>query len=329
MIAILFRFVLVSLLFAGAAAVVAPAAAGETPTLRAHISVAKEILTLGDFFKNAGSLAEKPLFRAPDLGEIGTVEAWRVIDAARLVGLSGEDADGITEVVVERRSIRVSGKDIAKLIKGAIAEQARLPSPDSISMVFAAPPQGVDADPGAIDPIRLAGLRWSRRSGRFNAFIDIDEGRRKRRIRLNGTAHEMITIAMLSRSYSRDEIVSRDDIIMERVPRGQVGARAVLSADEIAGKAVRRDQRARQPLDPDDFTRPMLVRRGETVTIFFEIPGLTLTARGKALESGIDGDMVNVVNSQSNRIIRARIVGRGKVSVKRQRPKILKLSEAG
>ncbi len=329
MIAIFFRFVLVCLILASAAAIVGPAAAADRPTLRAHITVAKEILTVGDFFENAGAVADEPLFRAPDLGEIGTIKTWRVVDAARLVGLSGETAAGISEITVERRSIKISGADITKLIADTIAKRARLPSSDSLLLAFATPPQAVDADPGAVDPIHLAGLRWSRRTGRFSAAIDVEQGSKKQRIRLIGTAQEMITIATLSRSYSRDEVISRDDIVLERVARGQAGARVVLTADEIAGKAARRNQRARQPLNPDDFMVPMLVRRGETVTIFFEIPGLTLTARGKALESGIEGDMVNVVNSQSRRIVRARIVGRGKVTVKRHIPKLLKLSEAG
>jgi flagella basal body P-ring formation protein FlgA len=45
------------------------------------------------------------------------------------------------------------------------------------------------------------------------------------------------------------------------------------------------------------------------------VPGITLTVRGKALESGAAGELVNVQNLQSKRTIQGTVTGQGVVTV--------------
>jgi flagella basal body P-ring formation protein FlgA len=61
--------------------------------------------------------------------------------------------------------------------------------------------------------------------------------------------------------------------------------------------------------------KPQLVERSESVTIVYQAPGLMLAVRGKASEGGTEGDMIDVVNLQSKRTIRATVIGRGQVAV--------------
>ncbi len=45
------------------------------------------------------------------------------------------------------------------------------------------------------------------------------------------------------------------------------------------------------------------------------MPGIRLTVRGKALESGAVGDVVGVLNIQSNRTVQATVTGPGRVAI--------------
>ena len=60
----------------------APALAGEPPVLRSQVMTLSEIVTVGDFYSNAGTHAEKPLFRSPDMGTSGDVAANLVAERA-------------------------------------------------------------------------------------------------------------------------------------------------------------------------------------------------------------------------------------------------------
>ena len=44
-------------------------------------------------------------------------------------------------------------------------------------------------------------------------------------------------------------------------------------------------------------------------------PGMSLSARGKALDNGSEGDTVRIANAQSSNIVEARVTGPGRVTV--------------
>ncbi|MFX8856578.1 flagella basal body P-ring formation protein FlgA, partial [Acinetobacter baumannii] len=46
-----------------------------------------------------------------------------------------------------------------------------------------------------------------------------------------------------------------------------------------------------------------------------QMPGLALTARGTAMDNGIKGEAVNILNPTSKRIVRGTVVSQGKVQV--------------
>jgi flagella basal body P-ring formation protein FlgA len=75
-------------------------------------------------------------------------------------------------------------------------------------------------------------------------------------------------------------------------------------------------------LRPTDFMKPELVQRNETVTLVFEVPGIMLTVRGKALEAGAEGDFISVQNVQSKRSVQGTVTGVGTVTVAAARPRI-------
>ena len=57
------------------------------------------------------------------------------------------------------------------------------------------------------------------------------------------------------------------------------------------------------------------MQRDQNVTLIYESPGLYLTVRGKAIEGGTEGDVVNVMNLQSKRTVSGVVTGRGQVSI--------------
>lgn len=54
-----------------------------------------------------------------------------------------------------------------------------------------------------------------------------------------------------------------------------------------------------------------VVRRGETVTLQYAAPGLSLSMRARALEDGAVGDTIRFLNTSSNRTIEATVTGPG------------------
>ena len=83
-------------------------AAGSPLRLRGDVTARGDTLSLGDLVEGAPSeLAARPLFRAPALGAIGTIQARRIIESVATLGLTGIETGGRVQVTVQRAARRV------------------------------------------------------------------------------------------------------------------------------------------------------------------------------------------------------------------------------
>jgi len=85
---------------------------------------------------------------------------------------------------------------------------------------------------------------------------------------------------------------------------------------------VRKQLRAGQALRVADLGKPNLVQRDDNVTLIYESADLYLTIRGKAVESGTEGDVINVLNLQSKRTVSGVVIGRGQVAISVAAPRL-------
>jgi flagellar basal body P-ring formation protein FlgA len=96
----------------------------------------------------------------------------------------------------------------------------------------------------------------------------------------------------------------------------RVANRAVAhDAAEAIGLQLRHQLAAGQPLTLSDLMRPALVRRGATVLVELESPGITLTAQGQALDTGSVGERIRVLNPISRAVLVAEVIGPDRVRV--------------
>jgi flagellar basal body P-ring formation protein FlgA len=85
---------------------------------------------------------------------------------------------------------------------------------------------------------------------------------------------------------------------------------------------MRKAVHAGQGLRVADLGKPDLVQKDDNVTLIYEASGIYLTARGKAVDSGTEGDTVTVLNLQSKRTISGLVVGRDQVAISIATPRL-------
>jgi flagella basal body P-ring formation protein FlgA len=91
---------------------------------------------------------------------------------------------------------------------------------------------------------------------------------------------------------------------------------------------MRKQLRAGQAIKTADLVKPDLVQRDDNVTLIFESAGLYLTVRGKAMEAGTEGDVVNVLNLQSKRTVSGVVIGRDQVAISVATPRLPPATDA-
>jgi flagella basal body P-ring formation protein FlgA len=302
------------------AAVLAKAQEGR-PALRAEATVTGGLVRIGDIVENAGVVANVPVFRAPGLGETGNVPVSQVLEALRAHSLIGLEAGSLTHVSVTRASRAIPPQEIETLITSALAKEQNLGDTKDISLSFDRPLRTVHVEPSFTEPARITQLRYDARSGRFDAMIEIAGVAAN--ARLFGSAFATTEVVTLTRSVARGEIIKAGDIAVQRVSRARVSSDTITDPEQAIGLAPRASAAPDRPLRTAELMKPEIVQRGELVTITYQVPGVTLSVRGKATEGGALGDSIDVVNVQSNRTLRGTIAGRGEVAVISMRPRLI------
>lgn len=303
-----------------------PAAAGDPPVLRSQVMTLSDIVTVGDFYSNSGAFAAKPLFRSPDMGTSGNVPASLVAERARAAGLDSAGTDGLRTVVVHRGAAKFERDQLAGLVRKALVERHAGLQPENLDIKLLQAPDRVLADPSVEEPIRVTSVDWSDASGNFvlRATVAVETGTRQ--LTLTGIAQEMTEVLALAQPLRRGDILREDDMTTIRMARARVPSSAVTRAQEIVGKEATTNIRSNSPLSRRTFQRPVLISRGDKVTVTFDMPGLKLTSRAKALDSGAKGDVIDVMNLQSRRVVPATVVSRGRVRVHTASPLVASLN---
>ena len=295
--------------------VVAMPAMAETvvPRLRGDVTAKNDILTLGDLVENVPpTLATRPLFRAPALGSTGTIQSRRIAEAAAGLGLGAVETGGRVQIAVQRAARRVGPAEIETALKRGLETGYGL---DTDLMTIR-----LDGEaPMMLAPLDLAGqasaidMVYDPRSHRVSALVSL--GERQASLRVSGVVVEMREVAVLARGLNRGEPIREGDLVLEKRPRDGLNADVQSTVTAALGEVAQRSLPAGSVLREGDTAKPDLVARGETVTIVYATPGISLSMRGLANDNGRMGAVVNVVNVASKKVLQATVIGPGRVSV--------------
>jgi flagella basal body P-ring formation protein FlgA len=287
-----------------------------SPTLRANVVVTADIVRIGDVIDNAGSAGRIAIYRAPDPGTTGTLQVSQVVNTLRSHQVIGVNTRDLREISVTRQARSFEAGDIEQAVARALERRNGLGDAANISLTFDRAPGDVRLDAansGALNPVAA---RYEPRNNRFDVTFEIsnENGAPATKLRYTGTAVETVEAAVLARSLERNEVLKSSDVMVERRPKAELGP-DVLTRERAVGMQARRQLRAGQALKGADVAKPDLVQRDQGVTLIYDAVGVHLTVLGKALESGTEGDVVNVLNLQSKRTIAGVVVGRARVAI--------------
>jgi flagella basal body P-ring formation protein FlgA len=286
------------------------------PTLKRSVVVLGEIVRIGDLIDNAGAFASIPVFRSPDVGTTGAVPSRKVIEAARAHNLFGVETGEVIEVEVSRAGRVITRKEIEGRIARLFAGTKGLGGASDLMVSFDRIPADINADLAPDAELKAMRALHDPRTSRFDVIFDVPVGPSRRTLlRYTGSLVETADAVVPNRTISRGEVVRAADLMVERRPRSEVTADVPAAIAEAVGRAARQALRQGVAVHRTDLIKPELVKRDENVSLVYAVPGVLLTTRGKALEAGGEGDVINVLNTQSKRTIQGVVTGPGRVDI--------------
>ncbi len=269
-------------------------------TLNHRIIVRGSAVKLGEIFAGPLPDPDRAIAYAPAAGEKIRLNASWLAEVARNNNVAWQPSDASEQAVVERARVVLNGRDILQAVAESLVAQGLSADSD------------LGANPGAMAEIaapissqpvvRVDDATFS--GGAFTAAVTIlSVNYPDQHMTISGKIYPTLAVPTLSRPVAQRDLIGADDFVLVRKRAVDVQAGVVVEPQRLIGMTATRPLRAGETIQAGDIARPILVPRGETVTLILQTPYMTLTASGKALENGSLGDTIRIENTRSNKIL--------------------------
>ncbi|WP_291298432.1 flagellar basal body P-ring formation chaperone FlgA [Elioraea sp.] len=297
-------------LAAALAAGLAGGAAALTP--RSHVVVHGPEVRLSDLFDGTLPRGDRVLGPSPAPGRVYTVEAGQLTAIARANGITLASP---TTAVVERPGRPLSRETIEEALREALLAAGAIDTADA--------PIALNAFTAPVVPLSTAqpriiveDLGWDAGQARFNAQIAAIVGPEAPvRARIAGRVDDTVAVPVAVRRLAEGDTIRASDIKLVRMSPARVPQDAVLDPQRLAGRTLRQSVAAGAPLAGEQFGTASAVQKGAAVVMLVDLPGLSITAQGRALEDGAQGARIQVMNVASRAVLEAVVLGPGRVRV--------------
>lgn len=269
----------------------------------------------GDNKARIAELAALRLGNAPQPG------AWTTLTPAVLgMRLRGTGAD-FTDVTWQAVPASITISAAAQIIHGeALAEAAMAalkaePIDGEAVIAPTAAPSDISVPPGKVEyEARLPKNRRNDAPLAVQVAVLVD-GRQfvVVPVRLDARLYRQAMVA--TRSIAPGQVITAADVASARVEVGRL-AGVITEPNKVVGTVSRRMIAAGTPLTAAMTEKPILVKRGSTVTIVARGKGIEATAVGVAMQDGALYQFIRVQNQTSKRIITAQVIDASAVLIK-------------
>jgi flagella basal body P-ring formation protein FlgA len=122
-------------------------------------------------------------------------------------------------------------------------------------------------------------------------------------------------VLVLTRSVRKGETLKESDFAVRPLRVGRAGVYASRPA-EAAGRSLRKNLSQGEAVALNLLVDVPIIKKGKVVTIVARNAGVTVRARGEALEDGAVGDIIDVRNLSGRAVVKAVVVAEDTVEVK-------------
>lgn len=283
----------------------------QAANLKAVSIVTDGTVRLGDIFDNLHDNADYVIGAAPLPGKDMTLNARTLYRIAVALDLPWRPKTMSEQVIIRREATVVPFTKVQTSLNNALKEKG-ITNNFKVKLNQGKP--NFVLPEGTAETVEIIALNLDRNSDVFTATVVAPSKENPlKKLIVSGLVERQVMVPVLSATLQNGDIIAKNDIEMVEIADHDVQNNMIMDAEDLIGLTPRRVAYAGKYLQKGAFQKPRLVERGEAVFITYKTGAITLTAKGKALQSGAKGDIVRVTNINSSRTIDATVNGTNQV----------------
>lgn len=168
------------------------------------------------------------------------------------------------------------------------------------------------ADSAPREAVMISAYWMDKNTGQYLANVVTADSKVQR---IGGLAIATLDIPVPLRRILPDEKIADSDIGILTLPLARVGSFVITDPDDLKGMQVRRVLTQGRPVMAQSVIKPLVIDRGDRISIKYDDGLLSLTAPGRALDDAHKGQQIRIVNLVSNTSLTGIAVSEGIVEV--------------
>lgn len=305
-------------ILAGSAGSPEPCRADAPITLRDTIEVHSMIVRLSDVFTGIPADIDQPIAQAPQPGKQVTYDVTVLNRLADKFNLDWKPKSIADHIVVTAACARITTDMLREAVAAKVKEMRSANGSKvhgGVDVVFDNHTLEIDLPSDHIPDYAFNNFQYDPQSKRFSGDLVAQVPGGPYSFPLTGRLTLKRAIPVLARRLEAGTIVSEADLDQIEIPEDRVNEGVISDARDLVGHELRRDTDSGEILHDHDIIPPRCVTRGGIVVLKIQTPFMLLTAQGKAMQDGAEGDVVRVTNTQSNRVVEGIVEGPGVVRI--------------
>ena len=283
-------------------------------------SITRKQVFLSDICDPGGLPAEwKQSMAKTCIGDAPSAGSEKYIDPALLrsyitkfLESSGVEASEVKveipeRITIVRESVQISQEQIESIFKQYVFDNSPWKQQDmAIQRVTAT---GLAVIPAGEMTYEVVPQARERFLGNVSVYVSFFvEGEKVRTLGVTGKVEVYQSVYHAARPVRQNGVIEAADLEVQRVNIADAPDRYAYRADQLVGMRVLKNLGIHQAIELKDLDTPLVLRRGDPVTMVFDLPGLVVTAKGQVNSDGGLGDNVPVVNVASKKTVTCRVV---------------------
>lgn len=276
-------------------------------TLIPQVAVSSDQVRLSDIFADLNGDEDAVLGAAPQPGKTMIIGSKTLTRVAGLYNVDWQATSPLDQVVVTRDVQTIAPELIKDAIKSALKAKG---VSGEFDVSLGGLPPAITLGGEVPATVEVAQMNFTPGRDVFSATLAAPSAANPlKTMSVSGVIEKSQEIPVLRSALKNGDVIGAADIEWLSVTTKNMVYDTMTDADQLIGKTPLRAVQAGEPIRKRDIISPQLVARGDEVLIEFVSGSMTLSAKGKAMQPGADGDLIRVVNLTSNQSLRAEVVG--------------------
>ncbi len=168
------------------------------------------------------------------------------------------------------------------------------------------------------DKLNVIDVTMSENQQTFEARIEQISGEEKIILQpLLGKIQSLAEIPTLTRAVMPGEEIVEADITWQKIPSARLSQTFITRKEDVIGKiSISKVLQPGQPLYRSDVKAPVVIKKGDMVTVSYRSDGLFLSSQLQASQDGGRGEMIRFVSPVSKKEVQAKVLGPSEAEIR-------------